>query len=288
MNIIYNIDSTTGLMSLKFKKEVLDPINNKDVFEKYILPIMAMNDKFCLTGSLSLKMLGFEQMDNVGDFDLALMEPLTENEYLAIKNFFSLRDSKEGYNWEGEHKRESKFDPNAHMWQLRKSWEEEVETDDPIDPNDPFSGLARSRSFKLDIFNDEMIRKKDVIQIYYDEFPIKLVHPSITLSYRMRYALDTRSTTTFKYWEKMKALMDNAKAYYQHIRIISKMYARVHEHNTNIEGNQDRINYIRELITRREYNMDTFFNKVFSETLDPLTLLRDKQIEQYKTSKQKQ
>jgi hypothetical protein len=122
MNIKYTIDSDTGLMRLQFKKNVLDPLDNKDIFEKYILPIMAMNENFCLTGSLSLKMLGFEPMDNVGDFDLALMNTFTEDEYNNIKNFFQLHDSKEGYEFsERGNIPVNRFDPKAHMWQLRKS-----------------------------------------------------------------------------------------------------------------------------------------------------------------------
>jgi hypothetical protein len=276
MNIKYTIDSDTGLMRLQFKKNVLDSLDNKDIFEKYILPILAMNENFCLTGSLSLKMLGFEPMGNtVGDFDLALMDTFTEDEYNAIKNFFQLYNASEGYNFDnGTTALTSKFDPKAHMWQLRKSWEEVVNEE-----------LGRSRHFKLDVFNDEMIRKRDIIIVYYDDFPIKLVHPSITLSYRMRYALDTRSSTTFKYYEKIKALMDNAKSYYNNIRAISKMYARVHEHNTNVEGNENKINHIRGLIDRRNYNMDEFFKKVFEETLDPFTLLIEKEHDQYLNNK---
>ena len=274
MNIMYNIDSNTGLMNLRFKRNVLDPLANKDIFEKYILPILAMNDNFCLTGSLSLKMLGFEPMGDVGDFDLALTDTFTEDEYNAIKNFFQLYNTNEGYNFDNGTPLTNKFDSKAHMWQLRKTWEEEVNED-----------LGRSRHFKLDIFNDEMIRKRDIIVVYYDDFPIKLVHPSITLSYRMRYALDTRSSTTFKYWEKMKVFMDNAKAYYQHVKLISKMYARVHEHNANVEGNEKKIEQIRALIDRRNYNMDDFFKKVFEETLDPFTLLIEKERDQYINNK---
>jgi hypothetical protein len=271
MNIKYTIDSDTGLMRLQFKKNVLNPLDNKDIFEKYILPIMAMNENFCLTGSLSLKMLGFEPMDNVGDFDLALMNTFTEDEYNNIKNFFQLHDSKEGYEFsERGNIPVNRFDPKAHMWQLRKSWEEEVNEE-----------LGRSRRFKLDIFNDEMIRVKDTIVVHYGDFPIRLVHPSITLSYRMRYALDTRSSTTYKYWLKMKEFMDSAKSYYTNIKVISQMYARVHEHNANVEGNQKKIDYIRGLIDRRNHNMDDFFSKVFEETLDPFTLILEKEREKF-------
>jgi hypothetical protein len=67
----------------------------------------------------------------------------------------------------------------------------------------------------------------------------------------------------------MKEFMDSAKSYYTNIKAISQMYARVHEHNANVEGNENKINYIRGLIDRRNYNMDDFFKKVFKETIDP-------------------
>jgi hypothetical protein len=81
----------------------------------------------------------------------------------------------------------------------------------------------------------------------------------------MRYALDVRGTTTFKYWEKMKALMDNAKSYYNNLRVISRMNMRIHEHNYSIENNKDRLAYIKDLIYRREYNMEEFLKQVFGE-----------------------
>ena len=272
MNIKYTIDSDSGLMKLRFKKNILNPLgDNKDIFEKYILPMLAMNDKFVLTGSLSLKLLGFEPVDKVGDFDFGLTDTFTEEDYMSIKNFFDLHDSRHGYNWEEQSVKDIKFDPKAHMWQLFKSWNEEVNEE-----------LGRSLQFKLDIFNDEMLRKRDIITVYYDDFPVRLVHPSITLSYRMRYALDTRSSTTYKYWVKMKEFMDNAKSYYNHMKAIQKMNMRVHEHNANIEGDKKKVEYLRHLIKTREVNTDNFFEKVFNETIDPFTIMIEKEQEQFK------
>ena len=90
MNIVYDINSDTGVMRLKFKKDCLNPLGNKkEIFEKYILPMLAMNDKFLLTGSLSLKLLGFEPIDEIGDFDLGLLSKFTEDDYHNLKSFFS-------------------------------------------------------------------------------------------------------------------------------------------------------------------------------------------------------
>ena len=59
MNLQYSVDSNTGLMRLNFNKNIIESLHpdDKSSFEKFILPILAMNDKLLLTGSLSLKLL---------------------------------------------------------------------------------------------------------------------------------------------------------------------------------------------------------------------------------------
>lgn len=256
MNIVYDINSDTGIMRLKFKKDCLNPLKDKkEIFEKYILPMLAMNDKFLLTGSLSLKLLNFEPIDEIGDFDLGLLDKFTEEDYHNMKNFFGLHDNINDNNYGNVSDKPFTFDLNAHLWQFSKQWDESTDNTD----------INKAMFFKLDIFNDEIIRKRDILTIYYDDFPIRLVHPSITLSYRMRYALDVRGTTAFKYWDKMKMFMDNAKSYYNNLRVIQKMNMRVHEHNYSIENNKDRLTYIKNLISRRETNIEDFFKKVFNE-----------------------
>ena len=270
MNIIYDISPKTGLMRLKFKDGLLNPLleDNREAFDKYLLPLLAMNDKFVLTGSLSLKLLGFEPLDKVGDFDIGLTSAFTEEEFNTIKNFFGFFTSYgEKYGYESDKKG---FDPNAHLWQFNKHWEINVNEE-----------LSRSTEIKIDIFNDEMLRKKDIIEIYFDDFPVRLIHPSVTYSYRMRYVLDQRSSTTFKYWERMDHFMKNAKQYYLKIRAIYKMIARVHEHNANVEGNKEKIDRLRTLIDKRENNISEFFEQVFKETLDPFTLVMEKEHEQF-------
>ena len=275
MNIIYDINPETGLMKLKFKDGLLSSLNedNREAFDKYLLPLLAINDKFVLTGSLSLKLLGFEPLDKVGDFDIGLTSAFTEEEFTTIKNFFGFFTS---YGEKYGHTPDKKeFDPNAHLWQFGKHWEINVNEE-----------LSRSTEIKIDIFNDEMLRKKDTIEIYFGDFPVRLIHPSITYSYRMRYALDQRGSTTFKYWERMDHFMKNAKHYYLKIRAIYKMIARVYEHNANVEGNKEKIDRLRTLIDKRENNISEFFEQVFKETLDPFTLVMEKEHEQFIKQKQ--
>lgn len=274
MNIVYDLIPETGMMRLKFKDSVIDGFKDdtKLIFDKYVLPMLAMNDKFVLTGSLSLKLLGFEPIDKIGDIDIGLLSPFTEEEWTTLKNFFGLQSNQyEMYNTDPT--QAPKFNPDAHMWQFYKQWGE------PVD--NPGLELHREVTLKMDIFNDEMLRKKDIIEVYLGDFPVKLIHPSVTYSYRMRYALDVRTSKTFKYWEQMMDRMKNAKSYYNMIRAIYKMIARVHEHNANIEDNKEKLIRLRELINRREEYADTFMDRVFKETIDPFTFILEKEAEEF-------
>ena len=269
MNIIYDM-SNEGIMRLKFKDNLLDSFKDdtKEILDKYVLPIMAMNEKFVLTGSLSLKLLGFEPLDTVGDIDIGLLDKFTEEEWTTLKNFFGLSTSQSEM-YDGPSKDASKFDPKAHLWKFYKHWS--------VPADNPGLELMREVTFKMDIFNDEVLRKKDIIEVYLNDFPIRLVHPSITYSYRMRYALDVRGGTAYKYWERMKSFMDNSKEYYIKIRALYKMIARVFEHNTAVEGNKEKIDKLRALVDRREQYADNFFEKVFEQTIDPFTFILEQE-----------
>ena len=132
---------------LKLRDGLLDSMDksDRDSFLNYILPILSMNNKLLLTGSLSLKLLGFEPLDKVGDFDLALQDNLTEEDYLNIKNFFSMRATfySTEYNNDGVGELVDKFDPKARMWQLYKEWSSETDNPD----------IMKTNLLKLDIFN---------------------------------------------------------------------------------------------------------------------------------------
>lgn len=264
-NIVYDLDSSTGLMKLKFKSNVLDPLDkqNKEEFNKFVLPILAMNNKFVLTGSFSLKLLGFEPMDSVGDFDFGLMDTFTEDEYNTLINFFNLKHRTSSHYFNDEdNKSENKFNPKARMYPLSKYWTDENEI--PQQSKSLINNLFLPYNFKLDIFNDEILRPRDIITIYYDDYELKLVHPSITWSYRMRYALDSRSATVIKYWNRAKEFMDSKnKHYFTLLNQIQKMVMRVHEHNTHVEGNKERIEYIRELVRQREHNLNSFIEGLY-------------------------
>jgi len=62
-------------------------------YENIILPLMTINPKLVLGGSLALHLLDIMDYDfenRKPDLDFSLLEPLTEEELLSCKDFFDL------------------------------------------------------------------------------------------------------------------------------------------------------------------------------------------------------
>jgi hypothetical protein len=67
----------------------------------------------------------------------------------------------------------------------------------------------------------------------------------------------------------MDEFMKDAKPYYNLLRLVQKMIMRTHEHNTNIEDDNKKLIYLKQLVKTREKNMDSFITTAFpSEQLD--------------------
>lgn len=276
MNIMYNVDSSTGMMNLKFNTNLLDslPPIKKMFFIEYILPMLTMNPKLILTGSLSLKMLGMEPMDDIGDFDLALNDFFTEDDYNTLKNFFDLtKEEKNHYviDFLGS-KPNYTFNPKEKLWSFYKH----VETLEPLEPllqsispgaqpSSLISHSTRTYKFKLDIFNDEIIREKDIITIKWDDFEVRLIHPSITWSHRIRYALDSRIGNNSKYYRNMDDLNKNIQSFYNKQRVLNDLVMRVYEHNTNTQDDINKRVRVRNIVSNREMNVDNFIKEIFQE-----------------------
>jgi len=274
-------DSIVGMMDA----------NTYSIFDTLVLPILGLNKKFVLTGSLSLKLLGFEKFkedEKIGDIDLGLLDKFTEEDYDTLRNFFNLYEVN---NDRGQYMTDTvgqvsvekikKFDPNQRLWQVSKDIETPFKDLPPaqqelyrplwsnLDENDH---IVHSYA-KIDIFNDEIIRPRDIITVSYKGFEIRLVHPSVTYSYRMRYALDVRGNNGFKYWERMNNLMkhENAKEYYKTLRALQYMIMRTKEHNCHIEGDKGKIARLRGIILDREMSADNFINRLDEQYKNNLT-----------------
>ena len=63
-----------------------------DVFDELIVPMMVMQPKLILAGSLSLEILGITRpKDKINDIDFGVTEPLTLDELIILMDFFKLK-----------------------------------------------------------------------------------------------------------------------------------------------------------------------------------------------------
>jgi len=191
--------------------------------EEIVYPLLGMCDKLVLGGSLGLYVMDIMDYDfnkRKPDIDFSLTEPLTIEEFNAIKDFFQM-ESVLGINdydikttpassTEDEMVREAK--PTEHfltkeLIQLRKFDEK------------------GNVLYTIDFFNSQYIKPKDVVEVRipfkdipYTYFPLRVNHPAITISYKARYAYDTRVGKQFKHWEDIEKI--DKKKYFKIIKKI--------------------------------------------------------------------
>jgi hypothetical protein len=178
-----------------------------------------MCDKLVLGGSLGLYVMDIMDYDfnkRKPDIDFSLTEPLTAEELNTIKDFFQLEfvlgsNDYESVNFnEGETVKNLK--PAEHfltkeLIQLRKFDEK------------------GNVLYTLDFFNSQYMKSKDIVEVRipfkeapHTNFPLRVNHPALTLSYKARYAYDTRVGKQFKHWEDIEKI--DKKKYFQIIKKI--------------------------------------------------------------------
>ena len=192
------------------------PLNIEDI----VYPLLGMCDKLVLGGSLGLYIMDIMEYDfnkRKPDIDFSLTEPLTAEELNAIKDFFQLEFvlGSNDYDFEEEVPEADlarKIKPAEHfltkeLIQLRKFDEK------------------RNVLYTLDFFNSQYIKSKDIVEVRvpfketpYTNFPLRVNHPAITISYKVRYAYDTRVSKQFKHWEDIEKI--DKKKYFQIIKKI--------------------------------------------------------------------
>lgn len=173
-------------------------------YEGIILPLLALNKKLVLAGSLSLHLMKIMEYDftkRIPDIDIALKEPLTLEELEIIINFFNLNikiNSGSDYDTQiieidGESiqmvAKPLSYFINKELIQLEKLNEDgEVE-------------------YIIDIFNKNYIKPKDTIRIKYNESTDMFIsYPSEVLSYKCKYAYDIRVGKQHKHFEDINKI----------------------------------------------------------------------------------
>jgi hypothetical protein len=207
-------------------------INAKKIdskIESIIIPMIKVQPKLLLTGSLSLYMLDILKRKS-NDVDLGLKESLTKEELELLINFFELKIASSS----------SDVDEYSNSVSTRpKTIDELLKCDimsflvkNPMWKNgdmDETKDEAKEDMylFKIDIFNKVLVEDKDIIVVNYEftsptsvntNITIPLCHPSIPISYKAKYAFDPRVSSSYKHSNDLKDLLLNLQSYFEVIK----------------------------------------------------------------------
>ena len=264
MNLEYVINESTGRIDLKFKQSTLDYFDTRQkyIFENHIIKMLCSNNKFALTGSLSLILLGFENWSRINDFDFILLENLTEQEHSDFINIFKLTeypnpDSSKNLRYE-DSKIKVIFDKNSSQYCfLYDTHDEKIDS---------------KISILLDVFNEYVIQTpSESIKIYYRNHLINLCSPRISIVTRLKYALDVRSKPFNKHLTKIKDFLNSEERIsdYKKLQIkIYKMDWRCREYNKILDEDQNKKLEVLELISKQKTINQNFINNIFDRILD--------------------
>jgi hypothetical protein len=190
-----------------------------------------MSDKFVLGGSLALYMFNIMDYDFNGrspDIDLSILESLTEEELVTVRDFFNLEfDIKsEDYDIianEDGNMLSATIKPPSYF--LNKELIQLVKGEVNVD------GMQNIIT-KIDIFNNYNLKAKNSVHIKYKrEYTLRLTHPSIILAYKSQYAYDPRIGKQYKHFEDIQKI--DWKKYFPIVKNIEYVWDEDHKKITN-------------------------------------------------------
>lgn len=180
-------------------------------YEDIILPLLTVNSKLVLGGSLALHILDIMDYDFTNrkpDLDFSLLEPLTEEELASMKDFFNLQ-YKIGYS-DYDIKIEDVDDNLCREYRKIKSLKHFLEKE--------LIQLFKLNNegdidYSVDFFNSSYLPKKEHLIINYKGFDLRLTHPSYILSHKSKYAYDPRVGKQYKHFQDLQQI--DWKKYFQ-------------------------------------------------------------------------
>ena len=204
-------------------KRPLDIIPLPSNIEEIVYPLLGMCDKLVLGGSLGLYVMDIMDYDfnkRKPDIDFSLTEPLTAEELNTIKDFFQLEFVLGGNDYDIETVPASSTEDEI----VRKIKSAEHFLTKELIQLRKFDENGKIL-YTIDFFNSQYIKPKDVVEVRipfkdtpYVYFPLRVNHPAITISYKARYAYDTRVGKQFKHWEDIEKI--DKKKYFKILKKI--------------------------------------------------------------------
>lgn len=223
--LVINTSNSVCLSVVDNYNEILTIKNNNiyisrklpKILENIILSINNFSEKLVLGGSLSLYLLGLINVDfetRDPDIDFALLDKFTQEELTYIINFFQLQ-SRTQAGYEDTPLNIEKLLHESEILLFQHLIKNEDDTLSTID-------------YKIDFFHQQILKKRDYIDVLYhvnnEPHLLKLVHPSVVISYKAKYAFDTRIGKQFKHWEDIEELYTRkqSKNYFNIMKKIDK------------------------------------------------------------------
>ena len=215
-------------------KRPLDIIPLPFNIEEIVYPLLGMCDKLVLGGSLGLYVMDIMDYDfnkRKPDIDFSLTEPLTAEELNTIKDFFQLEFVLGSNDYDVEITPVSSTEDKIIIKSIEHFLTKELIQLRKFDEN-------RNVLYTLDFFNSQYIKPKDVVEVRipfkdtpYTYFPLRVNHPAITISYKARYAYDTRVGKQFKHWEDIEKI--DKKKYFKILKKIKSKRIKSTTTNTS-------------------------------------------------------
>ena len=198
---------------------------------------LCINPKLTLGGSLALYLLDIMDYDFTNrkpDLDFSLLESLTEEELLSIKDFFDLSFVIRGNDYEintenvddNLQRQFTKTKPVSHF--LTK---EIIQIYKPDLNAKPDGAEHWDKEYIIDFFNKDYLPSKEMIKIKYKDFELRLTHPSVILSHKSKYAYDTRVGKQYKHFQDLQTI--DWKKYFQIVKHFHAVWVPVTD-NKNI------------------------------------------------------
>jgi hypothetical protein len=183
--------------------------------DKIVLPLMSFTNKLVLGGSTALYMIGAMKREPQ-DLDFSLKERLTPSELSHIIDFFNL-------NYELT-RDDYKFEEDDFGGGNMIATEPTVETVLNRDLIQLYRMKDDYVDYKIDIFNQKLVGKSNIMQVNYQGAVLNMVHPSYCIAAKAKYAFDPRIKASYKHIADLKQIMeeDNLKQYYKTVNELSK------------------------------------------------------------------
>lgn len=175
------------------------------MYEDIILPLMSFNDSLVLGGSLSLYILNIMDYDfktRKSDLDFSLNKPFKEEEFDSLVDFFNCEVLRRWSDYDEEIM--SEIDSEGEMVKRTPKSTSHIlqKTLIQIQKVDP----ETFDLITIDFFNHNYLEVKDIVEVNYFGTILKLNHPSVTISAKMKYATDTRVGKQFKHFQDIKTI----------------------------------------------------------------------------------